>query len=316
MAAFLYYKDTARHEQMSRRKKPPRRAGRWALRAAFSLARRARSRYNKEVQRDEKREFSMSMSEAEVSQFLRVLLRMGEALQNSGAEVFRVEDTLNRIAAAYGAEDVNVFVITSSIVVTLTMPPLPPQTQTRRLRQAAGHDLLALEELNALSRRICAAPPAVEVFKAQLEEILAQRADPRLRWAGSVLAASSFALFFGGNLWDGLLAGGIAVLICWLERHLTPFCMNGVEYQFLASFLSGGAALLLCRLGPQFHADKVLIGIIMLLIPGILLTNALRDILLGDIISGSLRLVEAILMAAVLALGMMAAIWLMGGLAV
>lgn len=256
----------------------------------------------------------MSMSEAEVSQFLRVLLRMGEALQNSGAEVFRVEDTLNRIAAAYGAEDVNVFVITSSIVVTLTMPPLPPQTQTRRLRQAAGHDLLALEELNALSRRICAAPPAVEEFRAQLEEILAQRPDPRLRWAGSVLAASSFALFFGGNLWDGLLAGGIAVLICWLERHLTPFCMNGVEYQFLASFLSGGAALLLCRLGPQFHADKVLIGIIMLLIPGILLTNALRDILLGDIISGSLRLVEAILMAAVLALGMMAAIWLMGGL--
>ena len=63
-----------------------------------------------------------------------------------------------------------------------------------------------------------------------------------------------------------------------------------------------------------FHADKVLIGIIMLLIPGIMLTNSIRDILLGDIISGSLRLVEAILMAATLALGMMAAIWLMGGI--
>lgn len=62
------------------------------------------------------------MSEAEVSQFLCVLIKMGEALQNSGAEVFRVEDTLNRIAAAYGAEEVNIFVITSSIVVTLTMP--------------------------------------------------------------------------------------------------------------------------------------------------------------------------------------------------
>lgn len=64
----------------------------------------------------------------------------------------------------------------------------------------------------------------------------------------------------------------------------------------------------------QFHADKVLIGIIMLLIPGIMLTNSIRDILLGDIISGSLRLVEAILMAATLALGMMVAIWLMGGI--
>ena len=67
------------------------------------------------------------MSEAEVSQFLCVLIKMGEALQNSGAEVFRVEDTLNRIAAAYGAEEVNIFVITSSIVVTLTMPGLPPR---------------------------------------------------------------------------------------------------------------------------------------------------------------------------------------------
>ena len=255
------------------------------------------------------------MGEAEVSRFLSVLIKMGEALQNSGAEVFRVEDTLNRIAAAYGAEEVNVFVITSSIVVTLTMPGLPPQTQTRRLRHASGNDLLALEELNALSRCICAAPPPVEEFQAQLDAILAQKADAKVHLAGSVLAASSFAVFFGGSLWDGLLAGGIAFFVCWMERYLAPFCMNGVEFQFIASFLSGMAALLFCRVGPTLHADKVLIGIIMLLIPGITLTNSIRDILLGDIISGSLRLVEAILLAAVLALGMMAAIWLMGGIA-
>lgn len=254
------------------------------------------------------------MEETEISHFLHILVRMGEALQNSGAEVFRVEDTLNRIAIAYGAEDVNVFVITSSIVVTLTMPSLPPQTETRRLRHAASNDLLTLERLNALSRRICTAPPSIEEFQRQLNAILAQHPDSRLHLAGSVLAASSFAVFFGGNLWDGLLAGGIAVLICWMERYLSPFCMNGVEFQFIASFLSGVSTLLLCRFGMQFHADKVLIGIIMLLIPGIMLTNSIRDILLGDIISGSLRLVEAILMAATLALGMMTAIWLMGGI--
>lgn len=158
------------------------------------------------------------MGEDEVSRFLCVLIKMGEALQNSGAEVFRVEDTLNRIAAAYGAEEVNVFVITSSIVVTLTMPQLPPQTQTRRLRHASGNDLLALEKLNALSRRICAAPPSVEEFQRQLDAILAQKADPKVHLVGSILAASSFAVFFGGNVWDGLLAGVIAVLICWMER--------------------------------------------------------------------------------------------------
>lgn len=147
------------------------------------------------------------MEETEISHFLHILVQMGEALQNSGAEVFRVEDTLNRIAVAYGAEDVNVFVITSSIVVTLTMPSLPPQTETRRLRHAASNDLLTLEKLNALSRRICTAPPSIEEFQRQLNAILAQHPDPRLHLAGSVLAASSFAIFFGGNLWDGLLAG-------------------------------------------------------------------------------------------------------------
>lgn len=147
------------------------------------------------------------MEETEISHFLHILVRMGEALQNSGAEVFRVEDTLNRIAIAYGAEDVNVFVITSSIVVTLTMPSLPPQTETRRLRHAASNDLLTLEKLNALSRCICTAPPSIEEFQRQLNAILAQHPDPRLHLAGSVLAASSFAIFFGGNLWDGLLAG-------------------------------------------------------------------------------------------------------------
>ena len=161
------------------------------------------------------------MGEAEVSRFLCILIKMGEALQNSGAEVFRVEDTLNRIAAAYGAQEVNVFVITSSIVVTLTMPQLPPQTQTRRLRHASGNDLLMLEELNALSRRICAAPPSVEEFQRQLDAILAQRADSRLRLAGSVLAASSFAVFFGGSLWDGLLAG--------LDAGRYDIMVNGVD---------------------------------------------------------------------------------------
>lgn len=254
------------------------------------------------------------MGEAEVSRFLCILIKMGEALQNSGAEVFRVEDTLNRIAAAYGAQEVNVFVITSSIVVTLTMPQLPPQTQTRRLRHASGNDLLMLEELNALSRRICAAPPSVEEFQRQLDAILAKRADPGSGWRQRAGCFQLCRVLWGQPV--GWPAGRvIAVLVFWMERCLAPFCMNGVEFQFIASFCCGISTLLFCRIGPQLHADKILIGIIMLLIPGIMLTNSIRDILLGDIISGSLRLVEAILMAAVLALGMMAAIWLMGGIA-
>lgn len=100
------------------------------------------------------------------------------------------------MAAAYGAEEVDIFVITSSIVVTLTMPDLPPQTQTRRLRKSTGNDLLELEQLNALSRRICAEKPPVEEFQQQLSTILAQPGEPRLHLAGSVLAACQLCGLF------------------------------------------------------------------------------------------------------------------------
>lgn len=255
----------------------------------------------------------LQMQEKEVSQFLGVLIRMGEALQNCGAEVYRVEDTLNRIGYAYGAEDVNAFVITSSIVLTIKMPGQEPQTQTCRLTKASGNDLLMLERLNAFSRQICVTTPSVERIHAQLDEILAQYFSPKKRLFGSVLAASSFALFFGGTFGDALLAGCVAWLIWLMQEKVAPLCLNRIEFQFVASFVSGAVVFLVCGLLPVFHANEVMIGDIMLLIPGIMLTNSVRDILLGDIISGLLRLAEAFLLAAALALGIMAAIWLVGG---
>ena len=93
---------------------------------------------------------------------LNVLIQMGEALQNSGAEIYRVEDTLNRIGYAYGAEEMNVFVITSSIIITIKMPEKEPLTQTRRLKKSGGNDFVKLEALNELSRKICSSQISVD----------------------------------------------------------------------------------------------------------------------------------------------------------
>ena len=57
-------------------------------------------------------------------------------------------------------------------------------------------------------------------------------------------------------------AGGVGVYICWVAGWFAPFCLNGVAFQFIASFLSGMAALLCCRVCPVLHADMVLIGVI------------------------------------------------------
>ena len=116
-------------------------------------------------------------------EFLRIFLDMGEALLSSGAEIFRVEDTLNRMGYACGATQMNVFVITSSIVITMEFPGEGARTQTRRIRESYGNDFTKLEQLNDLSRRFCNHP----ISAAELKKLW--------KLMGSILGACSFAFF-------------------------------------------------------------------------------------------------------------------------
>ena len=245
---------------------------------------------------------------------LNVLIQMGEALQNSGAEIYRVEDTLNRIGYACGAEEMNVFVITSSIVITLKMPGEESLTQTRRLRNSGNNDFVKLEELNELSRQICKSKISLEEFETELQKIVRQKANEKMLLLGNILAAASFCIFYGGNLWDCLIAGLVGAGIWLLEKYMAPICLNQIAYQITASFISGLLICVITKVFPVLHMDKIMIGDIMLLIPGLMFTNAIRDVLLGDTISASMRLVEALLLAAALALGFFAAIWLVRGI--
>ena len=86
--------------------------------------------------------------------------------------------------------------------------------------------------------------------------------------------------------------------------------MNEVTFQFAASFLTGCVICGLVLLCPFLHMDKIMIGDIMLLIPGLMSTNAIRDVLIGDTLSGIIRLIAALLLAAALALEFMGAILL------
>ena len=89
---------------------------------------------------------------------LEYALDIGEQMVICGAEISRVEDTIERICRAYGAERIDVFSITSCIIATLKMEGEPPVTQTRRIR-SSNTDFTKLDKLNALSRRIRAQPP-------------------------------------------------------------------------------------------------------------------------------------------------------------
>lgn len=248
--------------------------------------------------------------------FLKNILDMGEMLLSSGAEVKRVEDTLTRMGMASGAQSVHIFVIISSIMATMEFPGRIRVTQIRRIPRSPRYDFRKLEALNRLSREYCAGRQCVredgrigETLGEALQEW--KRAENmRERYLGSILVTGSFAVFFGGSLVEGLAAAAFAPLICLFQSRFEKFCPNKVTFYSICSFLFGLLICLLSRQTEWFQYDRVIMGDMMLLLPGLSLMNSVRDVLAGNTISGIMRLTESLIWTGALACGFMAAIWL------
>lgn len=248
----------------------------------------------------------------EMNELLHEFLNLGEMMLRVGAEIKRVEDTIIRMGNAYGAVRMDVFVITSSIIVTMAFPDGRELTQMRRIVNEAVTDFTKLEAFNELSRSCCEKTLSIEELKEQIE-LLNKNPSQYQIYIGSAIGAGCFAVFFGGTLLDGISAAVFALLICFLKKRLKPLCPNNVIFNLLCSLMTGIGICLLTKWYPLLHADKIMIGDIMLLIPGIVMTNSIRDILVGDTISGVMRLIESLLWAGAIACGFMLAIRLFGG---
>lgn len=242
-------------------------------------------------------------------------LDLGEAMLRTGAEILRVEDTIMRICTAYGGGIVDVFTILSLIILSWTTGEGKTYTQTRRIYSYSA-DLEKLEELNALSRHICADKPSCDEITEKVNAIMGvkMRGISKSRLAGYILSAAAFAMFFGGSFADGAAAAVVGVILYFWDYLFAEGNKNRVVYSLVASIVAGLACLLLVKIGIGRDADKVMIGSIMLLIPGVNLMNSLRDMMCGDIISGILRLAEALMISAAIAAGFGLAILLVGGL--
>lgn len=245
---------------------------------------------------------------------LQGILDIGEEMVTCGAEVSRVEDSILRMCQSYGAKRVNVFIITSNIQVTMEAPDGKIITQIRRMiRFSVNFD--RLDYLNNLSRYVCKNNPDPDALQEKLQEVM-DRPKPSkfLQFSGAVLVSAGFAVFFGGTCRDALAAAVMGAVIFVIELVLASREKNQIVYHFIASVIAGFAAILTVKLHIGQHPDLIMIGGIMLLIPGIAMTNSIRDMLIGDIASGLLRLCGALLVAASIACGFAFSIIILGGI--
>lgn len=237
-----------------------------------------------------------------VDYLLCLALDVGEGMLKSGGEVARVEQTIELICRAYGAAHVEVFSITSVINAAIRMPDGSYSSQMRRVRSSAN-DLYRLELYNALSREICRETPTLSVFDDHLHEIKSKRAYPSwVTLPASALAAAAFAVFFGGGFLECMAALFVGAVVGLIDMTLGNH-VNDLAKIIISSFAAGLLSTLAALVLPQIDSSQIMIGTIMLLVPGVAFGNALRDLLCGDLIAGGLKTVQAVLSALMIAFG-------------
>lgn len=242
------------------------------------------------------------------------VLDIGEQMLICGAEVHRVEDSITRMCNAYEAKYVNVLAITTSIILTVRMHDDEVYTQTRRITGYAT-DLNQLDHLNGLSRFIVSEKPAIEQIDRKLSELKKMEVyAPYKQYGIYALIASSFTIFFGGSLLDGIASAVIAMVLREMITFVKKVDKNTAFTMAFSSFAVGLIAILSVRYGFGDNLDMIIIGNIMPMIPGLALTNGMKDIINGDTIAGLLRVSEALVVAIAIAFGFGMATLLLGGI--
>lgn len=244
------------------------------------------------------------------NQLISCALDIGEQMHVAGAEIYRVEECICRICKAYGAIDVDVFTITSAIILTMQSPDGTRWTQTCRISRS-GTDLHRVDALNRLSREMCQTTPDYETVQKKLTAIMEDKTYPAwLEYVCYAGIAGAFTVFVGGGWQDTLLSMAIGAGLQGIVRLTAFLGFNRVFSSVLASFYMSFLAIFLSSVIPVCSADYIIIGNIMPLIPGVGFTNSLRDMISGDTMSGILRFMEACIIALAIAAGY----WLASGI--
>ena len=251
--------------------------------------------------------------ESETDYILCLSLDIGEAMMRNGAEVHRVEDTMDRLCRAYGAVHTEIFAIPTAIFAAIRMEDGSYSSQMRTIDHTA-YDLFKVERFNGISRKACKERPPLGELDEMIKEAKRKKSYPyALIVLGAAIATGSFAFFFGGNYKDAIVAAVIGAIIC-IGEKIPMTRVNGFAKIVMQSFVGGALAMTAVWLGIGVNADKIIMGTIMYSIPGLALGVAARDMLYGDFLAGTLKLIHTVLVALMIALGYVLAMLVFGAI--
>lgn len=232
----------------------------------------------------------------------------GSIMISSGAETHRVEDTLQRILGTTNFEHADAFVFTTGMVVTLSDPSVETLSISHRVTDTS-RNFGRIAEVNSVSRDFCSGLISLDEATARLREIKTKkRYNSFLYHLGYILASSAFAVMFGGEIPDAIATIFCGIVLSIVVLDLGPKIGRG----FVTTILAAAALTVTATavsyisyhfLHISFQTNYMIIGAIMPLVPGLAMTTAFRDVLQGDYLSAGSRILEALMVAVCVAIG-------------
>ena len=235
----------------------------------------------------------------------RIAQLTGEIMLKNGAETYRVEDTITRILRTTGFAQIEAFTTLTGITISLGDPSIMPITSVKRVQNRSNH-LRKVEMANDISRKFVGGQLSTEEALRMLENINTHPfVYPRFVVVPvCAMACGCFCILFGGNIRDFLATSLVGTLYGCFTILTDRLAAISFIKDLLCSALIGFFSLLLTHVIPLAeHMDLVIAGSIMPLVPGLAITNAIRDTLYGDYLSGLARALEACITAIVIAGG-------------
>jgi len=252
---------------------------------------------------EQDRKQSAMPSDREKQEIMEAAMRAGHILLENGAEISRVEETIDRICRYYGIESENAFVLSNGIFMTMGSHREEYFAKVQHIPVSGAH-LNRVAAVNQLSREIEEGKYQAKDLEKCLDAIEAMPGKrPMVQILASAVGSGTFCYLFGGDFADCAAAFLSGFLL-----YIYILYISAPRLSKLVGNIGGGAfvtfiCMVLYHLGFGHHISSMIIGSVIPMVPGVAFTNAIRDIADGDYIAGSVRMMDAMLVFLSIAMG-------------
>ena len=237
-----------------------------------------------------------------INKLLKFSSDAGKLMLQSGGETYRVEETISRICQSFDVDDVEVFASPTAVMISILFDG-EIYSIVRRIN-SRGIDLNMVHNINSLSREIYHNKLSIDVCEEKLKDLRKENyysLHKTLFYSG--ISTSTFTILFGGGLKEFICAFFIGILTKLLAINLGKSNLNEFFINTICGCLISISSILCLQFGIIKELDKLIAGSIMLLVPGLALTNSIRDLLEGQLVSGLTRAAEAFFIGLSVAIG-------------